>query len=440
MRWTRDELARAVSGDAQGPDVVVEWVTQDSREVADHAGSLFVPVLADRDGHDFIDSAFDAGAVATFASTDVAALGRLVIRVDDTAVALAALGRAARRRLDGADVIAITGSVGKTTTKDFLAAALGTTRRTHASERSFNNEIGVPLTLARAPGDSEVVVLELGARGLGHIAELCAIARPTMGIVTTVGSAHTSEFGTIEAVAEGKGELIEALPGEMDGGVAVLNADVSLVAAMAGRTAASIVTFGAAGDVRAENIALDDELIPSFRVVSPWGNTELRLGARGLHSVDNALAAVAAALALGMAIDDVAAGLAAPVLSSMRMSLGRLTSGARVLDDTYNANPMSVAAALRSLALMSASHRVAVLGVMAELGEESTAEHLRMAALAAELGIRVIAFDAPGYGDGIEHVATIEQAVDALGDLTDDDAVLVKGSRIARLERLVALL
>jgi len=132
--------------------------------------------------------------------------------------------------------------------------------------------------------------------------------------------------------------------------------------------------------------------------------------------------------------------LAAPVLSSMRMSLGRLTSGARVLDDTYNANPMSVAAALRSLALMSASHRVAVLGVMAELGEESAAEHLRMAALAAELGIRVVAFDAPGYGDGIEHVDTIEQAVDALGDLTDDDAVLVKGSRIARLERLVAVL
>jgi len=298
----------------------------------------------------------------------------------------------------------------------------------------------VPLTLAQAREDSEVVVLELGARGLGHIAELCAIARPTVGIVTTVGSAHTSEFGTIEAVAEGKGELIEALPAGIDGGVAVLNAGVALVAAMAARTSASIVTFGAAGDVRAENIALDDELIPSFRVVSPWGNTELRLGARGLHSVDNALAAVAAALALGMAIDDVAAGLAAPVLSSMRMSLGRLTSGARVLDDTYNANPMSVAAALRSLALMSASHRVAVLGVMAELGEESAAEHLRMAALAAELGIRVVAFDAPGYGDGIEHVDTIEQAVDALGDLTDDDAVLVKGSRIARLERLVAVL
>lgn len=128
-----------MSGDAQGPDVVVEWVTQDSREVADHASSLFVPVLAERDGHDFIDSAFDAGAVAAFASADVEAPGRLVIRVDDTAIALAALGRAARRRLDGADVIAITGSVGKTTTKDFLAAALGTTRRTHASERSFNN-------------------------------------------------------------------------------------------------------------------------------------------------------------------------------------------------------------------------------------------------------------------------------------------------------------
>jgi UDP-N-acetylmuramoyl-tripeptide--D-alanyl-D-alanine ligase len=440
MRWTRDELAVAVSGEAQGPDVVVEWVTQDSREVADHAGSLFVPIRAERDGHDFIDSAFDAGAVATLASDHVEAPGGLVIRVDDTTVALAALGRDARRRLEGADVIGITGSVGKTTTKDLLSAVLGTARRTHANARSFNNEIGVPLSLAQAPENSEAVVVELGASGLGHIAELCVIARPTMGIVTTVGSAHTSEFGTIEAVAKGKGELIAALPGEIDGGVAVLNADVPLVAAMADRTAASIVTFGAAGDVRAENIALDDELFPSFRVVSPWGNAELRLGARGLHLVDNALAALAAALALGIEIDDAAEGLAAPVLSPMRMSLSRVASGARVLDDTYNANPMSVGAALRSLALLPASHRTAVLGVMAELGDESAAEHLRMAALAAELGIRVIAFDAPGYGDGIEHVDTIEQAVDALGDLTNDDAVLVKGSRIAALERLVALL
>lgn len=439
MRWTRDELVAAVNGAAAGPDVVIEWVTQDSREVAEHAGSLFVPLLADRDGHDFIDAAFAAGAVATFSDREVAVDG-LVIRVADTAAALGALGSVARNRLEGADIVGITGSVGKTTTKDLLAAILRPSRRTHANDRSFNNEIGMPLTLAQAPEDSEAVVLELGARGVGHIAELCAIARPTVGIVTTVGSVHTSEFGSIEAVAQGKGELVEALPAGIDGGVAVLNADVALVAAMAERTAASVVTFGAAGDVRAENIVLDHELTPSFRVQSPWGGTDLRLGARGLHLVDNALAALAAGLALGISIEDAAAGLATPILSPMRMSLIRVASGARVLDDTYNANPMSMAAALRSLAHVPSVRRAAVLGVMAELGDESSAEHLRMALLAADLGIRVVAFDAPDYGDGVAHVATIEQAVDALGDLTDDDAVLVKGSRVAGLERLVDLL
>ena len=440
MRWTRDELAAAVDGVAVGPDVVIDWVTQDSREVADHAGSLFVPLIAERDGHDFINSAFAAGAVATFASKDVDRDGGLVIRVGDTAQALAAMGRDARRRLEGADIVGITGSVGKTTTKDLLAAVLRTTTRTHANARSFNNEIGVPLTLAQAPEDAKAVVLEMGARGVGHIAELCAIARPTVGIVTTVGAAHTSEFGSIEAVAAGKGELIEALPSEMDGGVAVLNADVSLVAAMAERTTASVVTFGAEGDVRAENITLDDELIPSFRLVSPWGGTDLRLGARGLHLVDNALAALAAALPLGVSLEDAAGGLAAPLMSPMRMSLIRSTTGARVLDDSYNANPMSMTAALRSLAHMPSERRIAVLGVMAELGDESASEHRRMAALAADLGIRVIAVDAAEYGDGVAHVSTIAAAIDALGELTEADAVLAKGSRVAGLERLVDLL
>ncbi len=440
MRWTRDELAVAVDGVASGPDVLVEWVTQDSREVGDHARSLFVPLVADRDGHDFIPAAFAAGAVATLASRDVDVSGRLVIRVPDTATALAALGVDARRRLDGAELIGITGSVGKTTTKDLLAAVLRTSRRTHANARSFNNEIGVPLTLAQAPEGAEVVVIEMGARGVGHIAELCRIARPTVGIVTTVGSAHTSEFGSVEAVAAGKGELIEALPAEADGGIAVLNADVSLVAAMAERTRARVVTFGAVGDVRAEAVHLDDDLTPSFRLVSPWGSAEVRLGARGLHLVDNALAALGAALPLGVALDDAVAALAAPILSPMRMSLVRSRTGARILDDTYNANPMSMVAALRSLAHVPAERRVAVLGVMAELGEESASEHRRMAALAAELGIRVVAFDTPEYGDSVSHVSTIEAAEAALGELTDGDAVLVKGSRVARLERLVGLL
>ena len=223
MRWTTAEIASAVGGRLVGGDVAVDRVTQDSREIDPSAGSwCFVPLVAERDGHDFVPTAIGAGAVATFAAQSVDAGDAVVIEVASTDDALTALGAAARNRLVNAAVIGITGSVGKTTTKDLLAAVLRRDRTTHANLRSFNNEIGVPLTLLGAPDDSRAVVLEMGARGVGHIATLCRTARPTVGIVTTVGKAHTSEFGSVEAVALGKGELVESLPVE---GVAVLNAD-----------------------------------------------------------------------------------------------------------------------------------------------------------------------------------------------------------------------
>ncbi len=471
MRWTAAEIAAAVGGEviAYGPsdiaeavaatvvgdqpgvahveagdNVVIRAVTQDSREIAapdaEGAGHLFVPLIAERDGHDFIRGARDAGAVATLADRDIGSMGLSVIRVADTGDALTALGRAARARLESATVVGITGSVGKTTTKDLVASVLRRARHTHANPRSFNNEIGVPLTLLAAPENAEVVVLELGARGVGHIAELCTVARPTVGVVTTVGGAHTSEFGSLNAVADGKGELVEALPSADDGGLAVLNADVDLVAAMATRTHARVVTFGATGDVRAEGVSLDDELVPRFRLVSEWGSAEVVLGARGIHLVPNALAAAATALPLGLAIDDVVAGLTKPMLSPMRMSLEQAPSGARILNDSYNANPMSTEAALRSLAALPAERRVAVLGLMAELGDESEEEHQRMMAVAAELGIPVIAVATPEYGEDATHVEGIEEAAQTLGDLTEADAVLVKGSRVAALEGLVTKL
>jgi UDP-N-acetylmuramoyl-tripeptide--D-alanyl-D-alanine ligase len=437
MRWTAAAIADAVGGTLTGPDVDVESVTQDSREIAGLERPLFVPLLAERDGHDFIGAAVGDGAVAYLTGREPLATdgSAAAIRVTDTAAALTALGAAARDRLDGATVVGITGSVGKTTTKDLLAAVLAGDRRTHANVRSFNNEIGVPLTLLGAPDDAEAVVLEMGARGIGHIAELCAVARPTVGVVTTVGIAHTSEFGSVDAVAEAKGELIEALPAE---GLAVLNADVPSVAAMAARTQAVVVTFGERGEVRAEDLSLDDDLTPRFRLVAPQGSAVVVLGARGIHLVDNALAAAAVGLHLGMAPDVVAARLAVPVLSPMRMALARTASGARVLDDTYNANPMSTAGALRSLAHLRAARRTAVLGVMAELGEVAAREHAAVAALAEELGIHVVAVDAPDYvGADVEHVGDIGEARARLGPLGPDDAVLVKGSRVAGLERLV---
>ena len=438
MRWVASEIAVIVGGTVHGdPNVEIDRVTQDSREI-DSDRWLFVPLVAERDGHDFVGAAVGAGARLTLASRELDRGPATVIEVADSSAALLELGRAARHRLSAAHVIGITGSVGKTSTKDLVAAVFSRWGDVHASPRSFNNEIGLPLTLVNAPdGHADCVVLEMGARGAGHIRMLCEIGQPTIGIVTTVGSAHTSEFGSIEAVADGKGELIEALPAA---GLAVLNADVALVAAMASRTGARVVTFGGSGDVRAESITMSDALVPRFRLVSDWGAIDIELGARGVHLVDNALAAAAAALGTGLPLEVIAEGLADPVMSPMRMDLTRTAAGARILDDSYNANPMSVAAALRSLAALPAERRIAVLGVMAELGTESAQAHAEMAELAASLGIAVIAVACPEYGRDVAHVDDHESAAELLGAPGPGDAVLVKGSRVAGLERLVATL
>ncbi|MEM9467098.1 MAG: UDP-N-acetylmuramoyl-tripeptide--D-alanyl-D-alanine ligase [Actinomycetota bacterium] len=441
MRWVTSDIAAAVGGELTGDDVAVDRVTQDSREIDRSLGDwLFVPLIAARDGHDFVPGAIAAGAVATLASRPVDSAGATVVRVDSTDQALLALGTAARNRLDDAAVVGITGSVGKTTTKDLLAAVLREDRSTHANIRSFNNEIGVPLTLLGAPEGTEAVVLEMGARGVGHIRMLCEIGRPTLSIVTTVGAAHTSEFGSVDAVAVGKREIVESLPAAADGGVAVLNADNPLVAAMAAHTDARVVTFGADADVRATDVRLGDDLAPSFRLVAAEGEIDVSLGGRGVHLVDNALAAAAAALALGVPIASVASGLARPQMSPNRMAVHTTASGARIIDDSYNANPMSVTAALEALAVGSAERRIAVLGVMAELGDEHAAEHERMTGLARERGIEVIAVGTPDYGPDAAHVADIDEAIDRLGPIGAGDAVLVKGSRVAGLERLAARL
>jgi UDP-N-acetylmuramoyl-tripeptide--D-alanyl-D-alanine ligase len=355
--------------------------------------------------------------------------------VGDTAVALSALGAYARDRLDDrldGRVVGVTGSVGKTSVKDLLAVALGARWRTAASAGSFNNELGVPLTLLSAPDDAEALVVEMGARGTSHVADLCAVARPTVGVVTRVAAVHTASFGTLDDVAAAKGELVDALPAS---GVAVLNAGDPRVAAMAVRARGRVLTFGVGGDVRAEAVQLDGDLRPAFRVVSPWGAADVRLRVRGEHMVDNALAAAAAALACDVPLDDLARALGTADLSRWRMDLLTLPSGARVLNDAYNANPTSMAAALRALAALDARRHLAVLGVMAEIGPSSDEEHRAVGELARELGIEVVAVDAPAYGGTV--VEGIEQAAEALADLGADDAVLLKGSRVAGLERLV---
>ena len=420
-----------MGGRLVGPDVVVTGASIDSRTLA--VGELFVPVVAERDGHDFIDDALAAGAAAYLTSKPTR--GATAVEVDDTAAALAELGRYARARFEG-PVVGITGSVGKTSVKDMAAAAIGADRPTHASPMSFNNELGVPLTLVNRPESAEAVVVEMGARGKGHIEWLCSLGRPTIGVVTAVGAAHTELFGTVEAVAEAKGELVERLDRT---GVAVLNADQPLVAAMAERTEARVLSFGrSSGDVRAADVSLDEGLRPRFWLETPSGRAEVALAVCGEHMVDNALAAAAAALAVGVGVDQIAAGLGTARLSPWRMEVSELPSGAVLINDAYNANPMSMAAALRSLVALDRRRRVAVLGVMAELGDRTAAEHAAIGTLAQELGIAVIPVATADYGPA--PVADADAAVAALGPIDADTAVLVKASRAAGLEAVAAAL
>lgn len=424
-------FASEVGGRLVGPDVAFDGVAIDSRRV--RGGELFVPIVAERDGHDYVEAAVEAGAAAYLTSepSRPPPPESTAVVVDDTAAALAELGRRARARLPDR-VVGVTGSNGKTSTKDLLGAVLCAQWPTAVNEKSFNNELGLPLTLVNAPSDAHAAVLEMGARGPGHIAWLCEIARPTVGVVTNVSLSHTEFLGSIDGVAAAKAELVEALPAS---GTAVLNAGDPRVAAMAERTPAAVLTFGVdAGDVRATDVQVDADLRPSFLLETPWGKAELILeGAHGAHQAANAAAAAAAALVLGVPLDEAAAAMAGAALSPLRMEVLHSAGGVIVLNDAYNANPASTEAALRALAAVPATgRRLAILGPMLELGPESDAEHRRLADVARSLGIDVVALGTGAYGlDPVADVAAIPR-------LEAGDAILVKGSRAAGLERVAA--
>ena len=449
MRLTLAEIAAATGGDLLGgdPGAAVTSYSIDTRTLA--PGALFVALRAERDGHDFVLDALDRGATGALVSRPVEGAG--LVLVGDTAVALTALGAAARERLAGVPVVGITGSTGKTSTKDLTAAALSAAGPVGASPVSFNNEIGVPLTLLSAPEGAVAVVVEMGARGLGHIATLCATARPTIGVITNIGMAHAEFFGSREEVARGKGELLEALP---PAGHAVLCADDDLTPSLRARTEAAVLTAGAAAgaDVRVSGVRLDDELRPAFRLDTPWGTADVPpLPVRGAHQAGNAALAVAVAGVAGVGLDAAVAGLAGAVGSPWRMELRRSPAGLVVLNDSYNANPTSMAAALDALASLAAGggRRFAVLGPMAELGPHSTGEHERLAKLVALAHVEMlIAVNAPDLAQGALAAGTEavtvdgpEEAVAALAPrLRQGDAVLVKASRVAGLERVAQAL
>ncbi len=417
--------------DGRGPDVV-RGASIDSRSLTH--GELFVAVPAERDGHDYVAAAARLGAAAALVSRPVDA-DIVQIVVDDTVAALGAMGALARERLEG-PVVGITGSVGKTSTKDLLASICALAGVTTASAKSLNNEMGVPLTLLNADELTHRTILEMGARGVGHIAQLCAIGRPDVGVVTAVAAAHTEMFGSIDAVAAAKGELVEALPAD---GTAVLNADDPRVLAMATRTSARVLTYGSSADVVASDVVLDDELRASFVLTTPWGSAPVRLGVRGRHNVGNALAAAAAALVTGVGLEEVVAGLGTAQLSPSRMDLIVLPDGGIVLDDAYNANPASMRAALAALGSVDAGRRVAVIGLMAELGDDAPRLHAEIAAEARAAGIEVVAVGTDLYGgdaDGVTTVADLDELGERLDPPGPGEAVLLKASRVVGLDQV----
>lgn len=445
----------AVVGGRVGADVpgagdvrVTAEAFLDSREPV--SGGLFAAFVGEHvDGHDHAAAAVAAGAAAVLGSREV---GVPSVVVDDPRAALQALARHVLAALPELSVVGLTGSQGKTSTKDLLAGVLPVSGPTVATAGSFNNELGLPLTVLRAGPSTRHLVLEMGARGIGHIAELCRVARPDVALVLNVGKAHLGEFGTQLDIAQAKGELVEALPAD---GLAVLNADDPLVLAMASRTDARVMTFGAGGgaDLGLVDVEVGPDGRPRFTLTHAGRSAEVHLRLLGAHMAHNAAAAAAVALGVGMDLDDVAAALGeVSTLSRWRMELHERADGSCVLNDAYNANPDSTAAALEALVALArgrGARAVAVLGEMRELGESSAAEHRAVGRLAGELGVAQVV----GIGGAAAEVVAGARettrgeepvqvhdnaaAIDWLrAHLAPGDVVLVKASRGARLDEV----
>ena len=458
--------------------IVTGTVEFDSRAIG--PGGLFLALPgAHTDGHDFAAAAVGAGAAAVLAARPVGVpaivvppaaaadteSGVLEHDVDGAGAAvlaaLAALAKAVAAELvaGGLTIIGVTGSSGKTSTKDLIAAVLRPLGEVVAPPGSFNNELGHPWTVLRATSDTDYLVLEMSARHPGNIAALAAIAPPSIAVVLNVGTAHLGEFGSREVIAATKGELVEAVPVS---GVAILNVDDPLVAAMAERTAARVVRVGRsdAADIRALDVELDDLARPRFTLVSTSGRADVRLAVHGEHQVGNALSAAAVAIECGATLDQVADALAAAGPASRhRMEVHTRADGVTVVNDAYNANPDSMKAGLQALAVMARRQNQrswAVLGEMAELGEESITEHDRVGRLAVRLDISRLVVVGTGrpmsamhhgavmegsWGSESTMVADADAALAVLrAELQPGDVVLVKASNSAGLGSLAEAL
>lgn len=444
----------AQTGGRVGPGVGVgvgtlrgEGVAFDSRTV--EPGQVFVALRDVRDGHEFVADALERGATFAIVEHPVRADDGVelpAVEVKDSHLALTALGHAARGRLR-AYVVGITGSVGKTSTKDLTAAALAPRWRTHAAPASFNNEIGVPFTLLGAPEATEALVIEMGARFAGNIAELCRIAEPTIGVITNIGCAHAEHLGGPDGVARVKGELLEALPAN---GLAVVSASCAATAGQLARSRAAVVTVGAerAAIVRVSDVTVTSDLRANFHLESPWGSGSVLLAIRGAHQVVNAAQAATVAMHLGAEPDAVFEALASATSTGWRMQLQESAAGIVVLNDAYNASPAAMMAAIESLVqLRVIGRRVAVLGEMRELGEWSESEHARVGAALGRAGIDALIAVGPATTSLVDAARELAPAMEiqsvpdaetaravAREMVRPGDAVLVKASRTVGLE------
>lgn len=450
-----EQIARVTGGvlDLVGDParMVTGPVVIDSRQA--ESGALFAALPGERaDGHDFAGQAVAAGAALVISSRPT---GVASVLVPDVQAALAMLARAVVDRLPGLTIAGITGSAGKTTTKDLVAQLTSALGPTVSPQNSFNNEIGHPLTVLRADEHTRYLIAELSARGKGHITALCQVSPPRFGVVLCVGNAHAGEYAGIEEIAEAKSELPAALPAD---GVALLNADDPLVAAMADVTDARIVTFGlsAGADVRATGVELDRLSRPRFTLTSRSGSADVALRLSGAHNITNALAAAALAAELGMSVEAIAAGLSAAVARShWRMEVTERDDGVIVVNDAYNSSPEALAAALAAVGVMASGRRAyAVLGRMAELGERSAEFHEQAGVTAAKTGLTGIiavgdeaaailtgAKSEPGFTGELVAVPDDRSAVAAIAQrLRPGDVVLVKASRAAGLQTVALAL
>jgi UDP-N-acetylmuramoyl-tripeptide--D-alanyl-D-alanine ligase len=438
--------------------VTVNGIVVDSREVT--PGCLYVAYPGDHaDGHDFVGAALEAGARAALVTrwdealeTAVVEARRaeaVIIQVADALAAITALAAWHRSRLDR-PIIGITGSTGKTTTKDFIASALGTRMKVVATRGNRNNELGVPLTLLEAGSDTGVVVVEMGMRGPGQIAELCGIAVPTAALVTNVGMTHIEVLGSQEAIVDAKAEIVRCIGPD---GRVFLNGDDALSARLAEQTRAPVVTYGTEehDDVRAVGLTVGEDGLPSFTLEAGGDSADVTLPIPGRHNAYNAAAAAAVALYLGLSLSEIAEGLSTAQTTGMRMEVFASASGVTVINDAYNASPTSMRAALTTLHDMPADgRRIAVLGDMAELGSLSELAHFGLGELvpkSADLLVTVgtcaqrIAEGARAEGmpaESVRRCANVDEAIEVLDDiLAPGDVVLVKASRVMRLERVV---